>query len=234
MENSHRVETSSDGSQPRVPSVTVLVCALIAGLLLVAIGMRDERPPEPSAARATISTPVPTPVSTPPATPSPSSSASPAVRPSLPPANPVRVVIPAAGVDAPLTRLGLDDKGALRPPPAHETDLAGWYGDGTVPGEVGTAIVAGHVDTPLGPGVFYGLGSLTRGDTVAVVREDLRTAVFTVDAVEVHDKSSFPDDKVYGSSDRPELRVITCGGGYSESTGYLGNVVVYATLTALR
>ena len=143
--------------------------------------------------------------------------------------------IPAIEVDAPLTNLSLDSAGALRPPPADEPGLVGWYGGGTTPGSVGTAITAGHVDLRTGrPGVFYGLGALAKGNTIEIDREDRRTAVFTVDAVEVYAKDSFPSEKVYGDSERAELRVITCGGGYAEHTGYRGNVVVYATLTAVE
>ncbi|WP_442818409.1 class F sortase [Streptomyces sp. NBC_01237] len=159
--------------------------------------------------------------------------APPGVEP-LPPSDPVRLRIPALRVDAPMTRLGLDAAGALRPPPDDNPLLAGWYGEGTSPGSKGTAVTAGHVDTRLGPGVFQKLGLLTKGATVEIVRTDRRTAVFTVDAVEVYDKKGFPDKKVYSHSERPELRVITCGGSYSKKTGYRSNVVVYATLTAVR
>ncbi|MFF3737334.1 class F sortase [Streptomyces sp. NPDC002566] len=153
----------------------------------------------------------------------------------LPRSAPLRLRIPAIGVDAPLAKLGLDGSGALRPPPGDRPDLAGWYADGTAPGSAGTAVTAGHVDLPGGRrGVFYALGALSKGNTVEVDRADRRTAVFTVDAVEVYDKRRFPSEKVYGSSGRPELRVITCGGGYAATTGYQGNVVVYATLTAVR
>jgi sortase (surface protein transpeptidase) len=131
-----------------------------------------------------------------------------------------------------MTELSLDDTGALRPPSANMPGFAGWYGAGTAPGSVGTAVTAGHVDTPQGPGVFHRLGELAKGDTIKIIRSDRRTAVFTVDAVELYDKKAFPDEKVYGSSHRPELRVITCGGPYAEETGYQGNVVVFATLTA--
>lgn len=65
-------------------------------------------------------------------------------------------------------------------------------------------------------------------------RRDGSTAVFAVDAVEVYEARDFPDDKVYGAAHRPELRVITCGGGYSKTTGYQGNVVVFAHLTGSR
>ncbi|MBV1948511.1 class F sortase [Streptomyces sp. BV129] len=152
----------------------------------------------------------------------------------LPPAEPVRLRIGAIGVDAPMARVGLDAAGALRAPAASSPGVAGWYGDGTAPGTAGTAIATGHVDTPTGgPGVFYNLGDLTEGATIEISRADRRTVVFTVRAVELHDRKNFPSRKVYGSTGRPELRLITCGGRYVKGTGYQSNVVVYATLTAV-
>ncbi|MFD4790353.1 class F sortase [Streptomyces sp. NPDC058459] len=147
---------------------------------------------------------------------------------------PTRVRIPAIRVDAPLTGLSLTSSGSLDVPPPAEKNLAGWYEAGTTPGDTGTAVVAGHVDNTEGPAVFYDLGALKRGATIEIDREDATTAVFTVDAVEVYAAKDFPDEKVYGASSRPELRVITCGGGYSRSTGYQGNVVVFAHLTGAR
>lgn len=136
--------------------------------------------------------------------------------------------------ERPLTGLGLTPAGSLAVPPAERENLAGWYEAGTTPGETGTAIVAGHVDNAEGPAVFYRLGALKKGSTVEVDRRDGSTAVFTVDSVEVYAARDFPDEKVYGAARRPELRVITCGGGYSRTTGYQGNVVVFAHLTGSR
>ncbi len=152
----------------------------------------------------------------------------------LPASEPVRLRIPRISVDTPVMRLGLDAAGSLDVPPQDRPNIAGWYQDGTTPGSPGTAVVAGHVDTAEGPAVFYRLGSLRRGHTVEVLREDGRTAVFTIDAIEVYDAARFPDSKVYGRAARPELRVITCGGGFVEGKGYRGNVVVFAHLTGVR
>ncbi|MEY9991148.1 hypothetical protein ABIE67_003180 [Streptomyces sp. V4I8] len=163
--------------------------------------------------------------------------ASPHPRPSateLPPSPPDRIRIPSLRVDAPLMGLGLTSTGSLDVPPAERKNLAGWYESGTTPGETGTAIVAGHVDNADGPAVFYRLGALEKGSTIEVDRRDGGTALFSVDAVEVYDAKAFPDEKVYGAAPRPELRVITCGGGYSRTTGYQGNVVVFAHLTGSR
>ncbi|MGW1026480.1 class F sortase [Streptomyces sp. NPDC002577] len=164
----------------------------------------------------------------------PAATPRPGVQP-LPPANPVRIRIPAIGVDAALTRLSLNAAGVLQVPPPGNPGLAGWYGDGPAPGSAGTAVAIGHVDTPTGvPGVFYLLGAVRKGATIDISRADGRTAVFTVSAVELYEKKNFPSKKVYGGSGRPELRLITCGGGYTKRTGYQGNVVVYASLTALK
>jgi hypothetical protein len=154
--------------------------------------------------------------------------------PALPPSPPTRIRIPSIRVNAPMIGLGLTPSGSLDVPPAQNKNLAGWYEAGTAPGEPGTAIVAGHVDNSEGPAVFYDLGALKRGATVELDRRDGSVAVFSVDAVEVYRAQDFPDDKVYGAAERPELRIITCGGGYSKATGYQGNVVVFAHLTGSR
>ncbi|MEV6176155.1 class F sortase [Streptomyces sp. NPDC052016] len=194
----------------------VTVAALFSGAWLLHSGTDGHAPPQPSVAQAH------------PRHPDARSA------PALPPSPPDRIRIPSIGVDAPLTALGLTKSGNLDVPPPDRENLAGWYEAGTTPGETGTAIVAGHVDNADGPAVFYDLGALKRGATIEVARRDGGVAVFTVDAVEVYEARAFPDRKVYGAAGRPELRVITCGGGYSRTTGYKGNVVVFAHLTGGR
>ncbi|MET8900454.1 MULTISPECIES: class F sortase [unclassified Streptomyces] len=198
----------------------VTAVALCSGAWLLVGGAESEAPPQPSAAQAASGTG--------------RSAEAPPAAPALPPSPPDRVRIPAIKVDAPMTGLGLTSSGSLDVPPAGKKNLAGWYEAGTTPGERGTAIVAGHVDNAEGPAVFYRLGALEKGATIEVDRRDGGVAVFTVDAVEVYAADDFPDAKVYGAALRPELRVITCGGDYSRSTGYQGNVVVFAHLTGSR
>jgi hypothetical protein len=155
--------------------------------------------------------------------------------PPLPPSTPRAVRIPRIGVDAPLTGHGLAGDGSLQVPPEEKPNLAAWFHGGVTPGTGGTALINGHVDNTDGPAVFYHLGALRPGDIVEIDRADGRTAVFTVNAIEVFDRDSFPDDLVYGHGDRPELRLLTCGGGFSTAAGgYLGNVVVFAHLTGYR
>ncbi|MFF1684887.1 class F sortase [Streptomyces sp. NPDC058254] len=201
-----------------IAALTALALCLGAWLLLQ--GAEIHGPPQPSTAQAGSELP--------------GTGREPPGAAPLSPSPPDRIRIPSIRVNAPLTGLGLTPQGSLDVPPPKEKNLAGWYEAGTAPGVRGTAIVAGHVDNAEGPAVFYGLGALAKDHTIEVDRRDGSVAVFTVDAVEVYDADAFPDKKVYGAADRPELRVITCGGGYSKKTGYRGNVVVFAHLTGSR
>ncbi|MFF4836205.1 class F sortase [Streptomyces sp. NPDC001315] len=152
----------------------------------------------------------------------------------LPYSVPDRVRIPAIQVDAPVTPVGLDTDGWVDAPPPEDPNLAGWFTGAVSPGEKGTAVIVGHVDNQQGPAVFYGLGALKKGNRIEVARKDEKTAVFEIYGIEVFAKSNFPSDRVYASKGAPELRVITCGGGFSKQHGYDGNVVVFARLVEVR
>ncbi|MEU6769748.1 class F sortase [Streptomyces sp. NPDC046759] len=144
-----------------------------------------------------------------------------------------RVRIPAIQVNAPVMPVGLEATGWIVAPPPDDPNLAGWFTGAVSPGERGTAVIVGHVDNKQGPAVFYGLGALRKGNRIEVLRKDGKTAVFETYGVEVFSKSGFPGDRVYSSKGTPELRVITCGGGFSKQNGYDGNVVVFARLVAV-
>ncbi|MFB6553027.1 class F sortase [Streptomyces sp. NPDC056405] len=152
----------------------------------------------------------------------------------LPYSVPDRVGIPAIQVDAPMMPVGLDADGWVGAPPPEDPNLAGWFTGAVTPGEKGTAVVVGHVDNQQGPAVFYGLGALKKGNKVDVHRQDGKTAVFEIYGIEVFEKDDFPGDRVYASKGSPELRVITCGGGFSKQNGYEGNVVAFARMTGVR
>jgi LPXTG-site transpeptidase (sortase) family protein len=141
--------------------------------------------------------------------------------------DPVRVRIPAIGVDAPLVRLGLDGGGALQVPRYEE---AGWYAGGSRPGEIGPSVIAAHVDSTTGPAVFYRLDDLEPGDEVFV---DYRGATvgFTVREARSVTKTRFPTDQVYGATAAPELRLVTCAGAFDRRTrNYAANLIVWADL----
>ncbi|MEE4496276.1 class F sortase [Streptomyces sp. NPDC050529] len=159
--------------------------------------------------------------------------AGPAVKP-LAYAPVARVAIASIGVDAPVIDVNLDENGWIETPPPQDPNLAGWYQNGIAPGQLGTSVIVGHVDNQAGPAVFYGLGSLKKGNRVEVTRSDDRVAVFEVYGVEVFAKNDFPGARVYGDTGQAELRVITCGGGYTKANGYDGNVVAFARLVETR
>jgi hypothetical protein len=142
---------------------------------------------------------------------------------------PVRVLIPAIGVDSDLMDLGLQDDGTLEVPPAGFP--AGWFTDAPTPGERGPAVIAGHVDWAGSPGVFYDLRDVTVGDEITVQREDGSTAVFRVVETGQFAKDAFPTAAVYGDLDHAGLRLITCGGDFDHAArSYLDNTVVFADL----
>lgn len=145
----------------------------------------------------------------------------------LPRAVPVHLDIPAIGIHAPVTQLGLDPDGTIAMPPPTRTAPAGWYRGLASPGEIGTAVIVGHVDSArFGPAVFYRLRQAERGDAVTVRRADGTTARFTVVAIRTYAKKHFPAAAVYGMADRAELRLITCGGAFDRRRGHYRDVVV--------
>jgi hypothetical protein len=140
---------------------------------------------------------------------------------------PTRLRVPAAAIDAPLGRVGLDPTGALDVPADGAT--AGWYAHGPAPGAPGPAVLTGHVDGRGAPAVFGRLHELRAGDAVFVDRADGSTVRFVVSGVARHPKQAFPTAAVYGPTARAEVRLITCGGAFDRATGsYLDNVIVWA------
>jgi hypothetical protein len=189
------------------------VTLLVAGALAACGGARAAVPRAPSPATAApVGTPLPVPSAT------PENDAGP----------PDRLRIPAIGVDSPLEPLHLDGHGALTAP---SFPHAGWYADGPAPGDVGPAVIAGHVDSTTGPAVFYRLGELHPGDPVQVRRGD-RWLTFRVVDVRGYPKNAFPAADVYGPTPDPQLRLITWSGTFDTTRhSYLDNTVVYAIVT---
>jgi sortase (surface protein transpeptidase) len=145
---------------------------------------------------------------------------------------PVRLEIPSIGVATGLQRLGRAGDGTVEVPSGPDMwDVAGWYEEGTRPGDPGSAVILGHVDSKAGPAVFYRLRELRRGDRVEVVRAGGSRVAFTVDRVEQYDKRRFPTAEVYYPTLEPMLRLVTCGGVFDRATRhYTDNVIVFATL----
>jgi Sortase domain len=202
------------------PGRLTAALTLAVGITVVAAGAAELMlTRHPVTARAAAATVLPAPTGPIAAAPRPGSAQAP---------RPVALTIPAIGVQTTLTDLGLTLSGALQVPSS--TSVAGWYTGSPRPGAIGSAVIAGHIDSRVGPGVFFRLPQLRRGDRVYVRRADRTLAVFTVTAVRMYAKDDFPTSAVYGPTPDPELRLITCGGVFDPGLrSYLGNTVVYAT-----
>ncbi len=141
---------------------------------------------------------------------------------------PARVRVPAIDVDAPVVDLGLNPDRTLQVP--EDVDTTGWWAGGARPGAPGPAVVVGHVDSETGPAVFYRLRDLAAGDRIEVVGADGTVLPFEVDRVATVPKESFPTAEVYGPTDGPALRLVTCGGDFDdEAQHYRDNTIAYAT-----
>jgi hypothetical protein len=145
---------------------------------------------------------------------------------------PVELEIPALSLTVSLSRLGLNADGTVQVPT--NVQQPGWYGLGPSPGEIGSAVILGHVDSQAGPAVFFTLRSLVAGDSVDVILADGVTAQFKVTSAAMYLKTNFPDSAVYTSHGFSALQLVTCGGVFDNQTGhYLSNTVVYTSLVAL-
>jgi hypothetical protein len=146
---------------------------------------------------------------------------------------PTRISIPSVGVRANTVGVGQAHDGSIAPPSSDPVKDAGWYMLGPTPGEAGTAVIVGHVDTANKAAVFSKLADLRPGKRIEVKRQDRRTARFTVQSVEKFPKTSFPADRVFGAAaGKPRLVLVTCGGPWlGGDVGYADNIIVFANLT---
>ena len=195
------------------------VLLLLGGAVTVGVAvLSQQHAPQPSAGAAGVI--------------GPSTARGPSLRRSLP----LAVDIPSIGVHSKLLRLGVNGDGSLQVPPLlTSADRAAWYKYSATPGEIGSSVIEGHVDSDQGPAVFFRLGALRPGDTIEVTLADGVTAVFRVTGVREYAKARFPAKAIYGSVDYAALRLITCGGAFDYVTRhYLSSTVVFASLTSYR
>ena len=144
--------------------------------------------------------------------------------------NPVTIRIPRIEVEAKIIPLGLRANGSIEVP--ENPDQAGWWLGGPEPGEPGPAVILGHVDSQEeGPAVFFYLQYLEVGDEIHIERADGSTLTYVVDSSARHPKDEFPTDEVYGPTEQPTLRLVTCGGDFDfDVRTYEENVIVFASL----
>jgi hypothetical protein len=154
--------------------------------------------------------------------------------PSLHQSLPVAVTIPTIGVQSRLLHLGRNKDGAMEVPDLTTSAReAAWYRYSVTPGQIGTAVIEGHVDSYQGPAVFFRLGALRPGNRINVTLADGITAVFRVTGVREYAKDKYPANTIYAPANYAALRLITCGGDFDAATGrYLSSVVVFASLAS--
>ncbi|RSM82357.1 class F sortase [Amycolatopsis sp. WAC 01375] len=146
---------------------------------------------------------------------------------------PTNVRIPKIGAESSLVTVAIGKDGKMSVPSAKTPMQAAWYRLSPVPGDVGPSILLGHVDGNKQPGIFYKLKDVNPGDEVLVDRSDGKSLKFVVEKKDQVPKDQFPEEAVYGNTDKPQLRLITCGGVFDkEEHSYKDNVIVYANLVA--
>jgi sortase (surface protein transpeptidase) len=144
---------------------------------------------------------------------------------------PLTLSIPAIGLRVPLSQLGLNPNHTVQVPTNFQEP--GWYEFGPSPGQIGSAVILGHVDSYRGPAVFFRLRDLRPGDHVDVSLADGVVTHFVVRQVAEYPKAHFPTVSVYGQRGYSALQLVTCGGVFDTQTrSYLSNVVVYTSLAS--
>ncbi len=198
---------------PRWQSIAAVLCVLIGigGITYNAAALAKPSSLEPAQTFSTPVQPAPKPVT-------------------MAKSTPTHITISSQNIDADLVSVGLNADGSLETPPVLDW-TAGWYRYSPTPGELGPAVIVGHVDSFEDISVFWNLRYVTAGDVIDVAREDGSIAHFKVTQLAQYDQDSFPTETVYGNTKQAELRVITCGGEFDATTGhYTENTVVFATL----
>lgn len=229
------------GSRSTVLLTLLAAVLAIGGLLAIGgfVWAQPQSPPQPPAAVAAATAPAssapstqsaPSTASTPSTSPSPTPTT---LGPVLARSKPVTLDIKSIGVHSTLMTLGTNADGSVQVPSLLGGAPAGWYRGSPTPGQLGPAVILGHVDDDKGPAVFYDLGALKPGAKVSVTRADHSVAVFKISKVASYYKDQFPTLEVYGNTYRAELRLITCGGTFNKAIGhYDHNIVAYATLVS--
>jgi hypothetical protein len=194
------------------------IMLLLAGLITIGVAVGSQRhAPQPSRSAAGVTRPR-------------------THGPTLSRSVPISVDIPAIGVHSSLLHLGLNANGTIQVPSlTTSAGMAAWYKYSATPGQIGTSLIEGHVDSYQGPAVFFRLGALLPGDNVYVTLANGITAIFRVSGVRQYLKVDFPAKTIYGASNYAALRLITCGGTFDYATGhYLSSTVVFASLASYR
>ncbi|MCL6649197.1 MAG: class F sortase [Chloroflexi bacterium] len=204
------------------PTRRALLGAL-AGFLLASCSPRQVSAPGGRTTPTPLSTRPPAPSATPPPLLPPPPRRTPVVEPVYLP--PVRLRVPAIGVDAEVKAVGLDDQGELVIPT--RGDYVVWYAASAPPGLPGNSIFAGHVDWGGRTAVFFRLKELRPDDLIETVASDGAVRTFRMQRSWLVEPAAAPLADIYGPTPRPAVTLITCGGVFlSERRDYSHRLVV--------
>lgn len=144
---------------------------------------------------------------------------------------PVSFYIPKLNKNIEVVAVGLDETN--RTPIPEQSNQVAWYKYGGKLGENGSVVLAGHHFWNNNPGVFGGLKDLRVGDKLEVRGETGGNYVFEVKEIETYQRTAFPSEKVYFSSDTQRLTLVTCSGKYDKTAkDYDQRLVIYAVRTS--
>lgn len=147
--------------------------------------------------------------------------------------NPAAITIPSLSINAPFEFLGLNPDHTIAVP-VNSQDV-GWFIYGPKPGEVGAAVIIGHLDSVKGQAIFANLNKINPGDKILITRDDGSLVTYRVDSLSKFSQNNFPTQAVYGSLPYAGIRLITCGGTWNKKAGhYTENLIVFGTEISLN
>lgn len=139
-----------------------------------------------------------------------------------------RLKIPSIALDADIEGVALTPENDMAVPqdPLH----AGWYDLGPRPGEIGSAVIDGHVSWYYGAtGVFADLHKLQAGDTITVEDAAGVSTSFVVREIRRYDPGADASDVFFSTDGRAHLNLITCDGVWDKNAQeYSARLVVFA------
>ncbi|MBM7095182.1 class F sortase [Bacillus sp. H-16] len=142
---------------------------------------------------------------------------------------PLSLSIPAIEVEADIEPVGVLDNGQMGVPA--DAEGVAWFEPGTMPGNTGNAVLAGHVDSRTGPAVFWDLNKLEPGDELHVTGEDGEPLTFEVQVTVSYGRNDAPIEEIFGPTDKKRLNLITCSGTFDRAEGtHDQRLVVYTEL----
>jgi LPXTG-site transpeptidase (sortase) family protein len=143
---------------------------------------------------------------------------------------PVRIIIPNLQVETEIESVTVDSNGNMDVP--KDWNNTAWYSLGPKPGEKGSSVIDGHLDTPSGdPAIFANISNLKKGDEIKVIDEKNNTYTFSVFSVKNYELSEMPLDEIFSRNTEPMLNLITCSGVFDQNKKmYTHRTVVYSTL----